>query len=260
MKEVFRIMKRSDIIIEVVDARIPLETRSKEIERFVKKNNKKIMIVINKADLVPEGFLKEVQRDIKEERIPCVYLSTKSRKGLRKFREKLKEIAKRIKKDKIFACVVGYANVGKSSLINALRGRHVCETAPIPGWTKKPKLIRISRWLYLYDTPGVIPMERSRAEILGLIRAEKIKDPISVAKRLLEIISKDFPEEIKRIYKVETIKESGEEILRDISIRMGRLKKGGEPDLETTARKIIKDWYEGKIRASFRKLFLNQED
>ncbi len=254
MKEVLKIINKSDIVIEVVDARVPLETRSKEIERYAKKKGKKLMIVIAKADLVPEGFLREIQKDIEEEGIPCVYISNKSRKGLRKFREVLKKIARGIKKNKVFACVVGYANTGKSSFINTLKGKHVTETAPIPGWTKRPKLIRITRWLYVFDTPGVIPTEGEKAEILGLIRADKIKDPVSIATKLLGLIAKDFPEEIKRIYKLEEIPEDPLEILREIARRMGRIKKGGELDLETTARKIITDWYSGRIRAYFKKI------
>ncbi len=254
--DVKRIIRESDIVIEVVDARIPFDTRSREIEKFCKKNGKKMIIVINKSDLVPEGFLREVREEIEEEGIPCVYISSRSRKGLRKLREKIKEVARGFgKKDKIKICVVGYANTGKSSLINALRGRHVCETAPIPGWTKKPKLVRISRKIYLFDTPGVIPAEKAKAEVLGLIRAEKIEDPVETAKKLLEKISNCFPDEIRRVYKVEKIPDDPEELLKEIAKRLGRLKKGGEPDVEVVSRMIIKDWYEGKIRVYFKKWF-----
>ncbi len=234
-----QVLKEAQIIIEVLDARMIKETRNIEIEKKINKLGKKILYVLTKCDLVNIEELKFKIKDLQ----PAVFISSTERLGTTILRRKILEISKG---EDVVVGVVGYPNVGKSSLINALAGRAAARTSSESGFTKGMQKVRVDPKIILLDTPGVFPqMEKDLAKHgrIGAIDYAKIKDP-EIA--VLQLIEKE-KEMIVRHYQVEA-KDDPEEMLQAIAVKLNRLQRGGIPDLEATARLILREWQTGKMR------------
>ncbi len=230
-KRIARMIRKSHIVLEVIDVRRPFETKCRMLERFLLKKKKPFIRVFNKADLVPKKFAEKVVSEL-----GGVYISSKKRKGIKKLRQKIKKTLGG--REKALICVVGYPNTGKSSLINCLKGRKSAGVAPVPGYTKGEQLIRIDKRIMMIDTPGVITYEKK--EVLaskGALAPEKIKNPEKAANYIINKIMKHNKGNIKKLYKVE---EEG-----DIIEKISNLRKW---DRERTARKILQDWNAGKLK------------
>jgi ribosome biogenesis GTPase A len=235
-KLVEKIVYECDIILYVLDARFPEETLNRDLLKRLK--NKKVIFVLNKCDLVKN---KENLEKLKNKYKNCVYISATKRLGTLKLRKKIKNLAKNIEPVKIG--VIGYPNVGKSSIINVLAGRHSAKTGNLPGVTKGVQWIRLSKDMKLLDTPGVADSKnREDLIMLGCLRLEKEKDLDLVALKLI----KKYKDKIKQFYNVDG--ENEEEILNKIGERKKFLKTNGEIDLDRTSRKILKDFIEGRIK------------
>ncbi len=234
------LLRNSDIIIEVVDARFPRDSRILSLERFVRKLNKVLIIAINKSDLVPEDFILVVKEEFEKE-FPTVYVSCKTRKGSRRLREVIKDNIEE-GKNKAYVAVVGYPNTGKSSLINLLVGRKRAKVAPVPGFTKGVQLIRLSKKIYLYDTPGVVIPKREEIKVLlGMLDASRVKNPVRSVSYLIERIQKSA---IMDAYSIEEFKD-----INDLFVKLKKrfnIKQKNWMDI--IARKIINDWVQGKIK------------
>ncbi len=148
------IVDEADIIVEVVDARDPIGTRNGKLERLAREEGKPLLVVMNKADLVPKEWAEEYKR---RSDVPVVFVSARERKGTGILRKEIKKLAKPLleEKDKVKVALVGYPNVGKSTIINTLKGRRAVKTAPIPGYTKGGKhLIRLSKRICSWTRRG----------------------------------------------------------------------------------------------------------
>jgi ribosome biogenesis GTPase A len=235
----------SDLVLEVVDARDPLETRNKRLEELVNRLGKPLLIVINKADLVPIEILRE-WKNFLERNYPTVFISAKDRLGTRKLIIKIKQYAPRLP---VRVSVVGYPNVGKSTIINYLKGRHVAETSPVPGWTIGEQLVKAKQWLIVVDTPGVIPPEEVGDEALlivkGAVDPSKLEDPVSSAIKLIMRIKGFNPRAFMDRYGVDS--DDPLELLELVGKRRGLLLKGGKVNIRNTAITIIRDWILGKL-------------
>jgi len=240
MDKIKSLINKSDIILEVVDARFPKDSRIPMLEKYIKRINKKLIIAINKADLVPEDFLLVVKEEFERE-FPTVYVSCKTRRGSRRLREVIKENIDE-NKEKNYVAVVGYPNTGKSSIINLLVGRRKAGVAPIPGFTKGVKLIRLSKKIYLYDTPGiVIPKSEELRVILGIIDPSKVKNPIRSVDFLIKKIQK---EAILNAYEIEDFKDT-----MDLLVKLKEKFNVSRKDwIDFVSRRIISDWITGKIK------------
>ncbi len=247
-KNVIRI---SDIVLEVLDARYIEETRNKEIEKFIKEQGKFLIYVLNKADLVN---LSEIKQNIEFSKLtPYVFFSCKTKIGRKKLRDMIKIEVKRlkVKHKKAHVGVVGYPNTGKSSLINLLSGRRAAGTATEAGFTKGISKIRFNKDIIILDTPGVISeMENaniSRGDLkkeakIGVRTYDKVKEPDFVVSRLML----ENPGLFEKFYGIDANGDA-EVLLEQLGRKKGFLAKGNNVDIDKTARYVLKDWQEGNF-------------
>ncbi|CAD5245338.1 GTPase [Thermococcus camini] len=240
------VVDEADVIVEVVDARDPIGTRNRKLERLILEEEKPLLIVMNKADLVPKEWAEEYKR---KSEIPVVFISARERKGTGILRREIKRLARPLldEREKVKVALIGYPNVGKSTIINTLKGKKAVGTAPIPGYTKGKQLIKLSKKLWLLDSPGVIPIDDfDELVIKGGFPADKIDEPVKPALKLIRRILDTRREALTEKFGIEEF-ESEEEILRRIGEKRGLIKAGGEVDLEETARWFLREWQTGRF-------------
>jgi ribosome biogenesis GTPase A len=241
-----RVVKEADVVLEVVDARDPMATRSRELEKMVAEEGKKLVIVINKADLVPREVLEEWKRVLSREH-PTIYVGARERLGTRFLWRIIKRVTD---KRPVVVAVVGLPNVGKSTILNVLKGRHSVSTSPVPGWTKHATLARAATWLKVIDTPGVVPRgEEEELAVRGALRPESLEDPVPAALKLIEVLRRKEPDFLKKYYGVD--ESDPLRALEELARRRNLLKKGGEPNVEEAARVLLRDWQSGELAVYF---------
>ena len=241
-----KVINEADVLLLVLDARLIKETRNKEIERKIVDSEKPLIYVVNKCDLVKEDDLRKYKQRIKN----SVFISSKSKSGLKTLQEKIHINYSRIKKEKfsnkINVGVLGYPNVGKSSLINAMKGKKSAKTSTLSGYTKALQKVKTDSKIVMIDTPGVIPYKENddlKHSLTGTIDFTKIKEPDSIVIEMME----KFPGKIENFYDVE-INEDHEETIENIALKKNILIKGGLPDTKRMARMIITQWQRGDIK------------
>lgn len=240
-----KIIEDSDIILEVLDSRFPKETRNKEIEKEIRKLKKKIVYVLNKSDLV--RYHKKFNFS------PVIYVSSTKRKGIKDLRDLIKRLSKIIKKeDKTKIGVIGYPNTGKSSLINVLIGKSSAGTGAQAGFTKGIQKLKLDENSVLLDSPGVIPEQKysgvekkkiAEHAIVGGRSYSQVKNPEIVISEIM----KKYPGILEKFYKISS-KGDSEILIDELGKKKGFMKKGGMINEDKTARYILKDWQEGKIK------------
>jgi ribosome biogenesis GTPase A len=244
------LIKNVEVVLFVLDARFIDKSRNKEIEDLARKSGKKVIIVLNKSDLV------DVKKIIKTKELeglkPFLFFSAKDRKGPATLKKMIKIEAKRLGTEVVNVGVLGYPNVGKSSLINIITGRSSARTSPEAGYTKGIQKIKLSSNLYLIDTPGVIPrLEKSSSHQkyatkhsqIGAVTWHKVKYPDMVVNELM----KENKGILEKYYGIDAEGDS-DLLIEKLGNRLNYKKKGNVVDETRTAKKILKDWQEGKIR------------
>lgn len=281
------VIASSDVILQVLDARFVKETRNFKMEEYAREHGKLLIYILNKADLIDHkkleqsGELDEIQ--------PYVFVSCKRNQGRRELREIIKIQAKNFKRakkkqeaekeseeeqedefhlqlhkhgvgykkffktgDEVHVGVIGYPNVGKSSLINMLTGKGAARTSPKAGFTKGIQKVRLADKLMLLDTPGVMSDEDAAASqlahlkkhaMIGVRTYDSTKNPEFVVAQIMQ----DNPGLFESHYKIEANGDS-EILLEELGRKRSLLIKGGNIDLDRTARLVLKDWQAGKIR------------
>lgn len=234
-----RVLEQSDIVVLVGDARLPEESMNEELIKKIERKRKKAVIVFNKADLVSRRKAESIRK-----RFPgCILVSALKHMNTMKLLRRLNELARG---GEAVVGVVGYPNTGKSSVINAIKGRRSASTSSVSGWTKGKQLIRVTSKILLIDTPGVIPFAEQDEIVhafLGVKNPEKLKDPDLAAMRLIEVLEG----RVEEFYDV-PVSEDAEETIERIALKMRALKKGGVPDLKRAAVDILNKWQKGKVR------------
>lgn len=248
--ELYKVVDSSDVLIEVLDARDPLGSRCRQVEKYLKqeKPHKHLIFVLNKCDLVPTwttvGWVKELSKEFPT---LAFHASITNPFGKGSLIQLLRQFSA-LHKDKksISVGFIGYPNVGKSSIINTLKKKKVCTVAPLPGETKVWQYVSLMSRIHLVDCPGVTyPQADSDTDLVlrGVVRAEKIPQASFYAKPIIERVK---PEYLIAHYGVAQWNDY-EDFLRKFAQKSGRLLSGGDPDVETVAKKMIYDWQRGKI-------------
>jgi ribosome biogenesis GTPase A len=244
-----------DIVVELVDARIPHSSRNPDIRAIV--GAKPMLTVLNKCDMADSGALKKWVARYKADGIAAVPADSISGKGIGQFKhavdnalaDKIKrDLDKGMKKRPAKMMIVGIPNVGKSSFINKLAGRAGAKTGDTPGVTRAEQWIRISGGYELLDTPGILwprfDDERTglRLAFTGAVRDE-VYDVTRVGAALCEYLAERFPSGFSERYGITADGDKrGYDLLREIGGRRGCLISGGEIDLERAARILLDEF------------------
>jgi len=243
MKQSFRrtvsaVIEESDIVIYVLDARFAKESRNRDVERLIKRKGKKVIFAGTKCDLAG-GSRIDLPSDIK----PFVLVSAKNFHGMRKLKIMILVEAKKMHIARPRVGVVGYPNVGKSALINAITGRGSAPTSSRPGFTKGKQYITAGKFL-LIDTPGVIPLR----EVFGFKHVQLAAIPSAVDAHMAALtLLEENPGAVEFYFKV-AVQEDKEETLKEIAAKKAFLLKGGVADVNRASKFILQLYQEGKFR------------
>lgn len=240
-----KVIKDADIVIEVLDSRMPYLSRNLEVERLIEREGKILVKVFTKRDLVSQSFLNK----IREEHPDAFYVSGTKNIGLSKLKTELFIIAKRNKIEDPQIGVVGYPNIGKSAIINALSKRSKAAVSRIAGTTKGIQWVKAGS-LRVLDSPGVVPLEDDeiKLSLLGAKHPEKIRRPHKVVYEILRVCLDVRKESLEDLYGIKIETDDLEEIIEMIGKKKGYLKKGGVIEENRVFYQLIRDWQDGKIR------------
>ena len=265
-------VKLVDIVIELLDARIPISSQNPDIAEITK--NKKKIIVLNKCDLADEKQNKKWIEYFNRKNMPAVLTDSNSGKGIDECVRKIEKIMEEYLKEqaekgrigrKIKAMVLGIPNVGKSSFINRISKKTSAGVGNKPGVTKQKQWIRINEKIELLDTPGVLWSKFESEEVaLHLAFTGTIKEDIlqrtEIAYYLVKFLIENYPKVLCERYKLteEYINEQLEnqerleneniyEIFLAIGKKRGCIISGGNIDEEKTARIVLDEFKNGKI-------------
>lgn len=242
------VVEKSDVVLIVLDSRFPNESINEFANKLIRRYQKPVIYIINKCDLISVKKAEAIEKQFARDNKKAIFVSVKNRYGSRDLRTELSITLKRMKRTKIFISVIGYPNVGKSSLINLMKGKGVARTSAQSGFTKGKQRVRVSQSFVFFDTPGVL--ETDDEVILGLINAknfDKIKEPYDVAFKIFDIAKKDVCE----YYGLDAdYFETFDDFIVALAEKFNRKIKGNEPDIDYACRKTIQDWQIGHIMLS----------
>ncbi|CAK9807001.1 Nucleolar GTP-binding protein 2 [Anthophora quadrimaculata] len=248
--ELYKVIDSSDVILQVLDARDPLGTRSPPIEKYLKteKPHKHLMFILNKVDLVPTWVTQRWVAILSAEYPTVAFHASMTHPfGKGSLINLLRQFAKlHIDKKQISVGFIGYPNTGKSSIINTLRSKKVCNVAPIAGETKVWQYITLMRRIYLIDCPGVVyPSTETDVEkvLKGVVRVELVQNPEDYVSEVLSRVKEDY---IRKTYKIMEW-DNHIDFLEKLAHKSGKLLKKGEPDITIMSRMILNDWQRGKL-------------
>ena len=243
------LIKESDIVLEILDARFPEKTRNHQVERTILGKGKALVLVINKADLVSkEKIALEKKNLIKDVKMRVVFVSAKEKNGIRLLKREISMASPKGKRE-VTVGMLGYPNSGKSTLINSLsgKGKGKVRTSSKAGFTRGLQRIKIADGLYLLDAPGIIPYdERDEFElfILGAKNANQLKEMETVAMKLVAEFGID---EIARKFGIENFDGDEEDLMEDIALKRKWLMSGGKGNVQKAAREILEMYQRNEL-------------
>ena len=253
-------IKLIDLVIELVDARVPLSSRNPDIDELGK--NKSRLILLNKADLADKNANKKWGEYFQSKGYFVQEVDSRSGAGMKAIsaiiqeacKEKIERDRKRgIKNRPVRAMVVGIPNVGKSTFINTYAGKACAKTGNKPGVTKGKQWIRLYKNVELLDTPGILwPKFEDQAVGLRLALIGSINDEIlnidELAMELITFLRKQYPGTLeKRFQREESEEKSAAQILEEIARVRGCLIRGGELDYGKASKLLMDDFRSGKL-------------
>jgi len=273
-KEFKKVVESADVILQVLDARDPLGSRCREVEQAVAadKGGKRLVLVLNKADLVPRDNLRAWVKYLRHE-FPTIAFKASTQSGGKLGRAKMNinktegEITtsrcvgadtlmtllgnycrNKDVKTSIRVGVVGMPNVGKSSLINSLKRGKACSVGATPGVTKSVQEVSLDSKIKLLDSPGMVlasgNMSDASVALRNAIKIETLVDPITP---VIAILSRVPRQHLMQQYTLGHFEDAAE-FLALLARGQGKLKRGGVPDRDAAAKTVLNDWNSGKIK------------
>lgn len=252
-------LKLVDVVIEVLDARIPASSRNPDINDVAGRMPR--LVVLNKSDLAEPAMTSLWKKVLTREGYPAVPVDSVSGMGIREVlvlirravEPKMTSLVSSGRRPRAARCMVlGIPNVGKSFFINKLVGRRVARTGKRPGLTRGQQWIRVAENVELMDTPGILwpklddPEVAFRLAVTGAIK-EELFDLLAVAVKLLDWLDKNHPQAVRRRYRLQDLPEGPEALLVAIGEKRGFLGPGGAVDTLKVAQNILKEFREGKL-------------
>lgn len=258
-------IKLIDVVIELVDARIPLSSKNPDIDDLAK--NKSRIILLNKYDLANEEHTKEWENWYKERGFFTALVNAKDGTGVKTVYSVIQNACKeKIERDRkrgilnrpIRAMIVGIPNVGKSTFINRFAGKSCTKTGNKPGVTKGKQWIRLNRNIELLDTPGILwPKFEDQKVGLRLAWIGSIKEELlnitELSLALIPFLTQYYEGNLNKRYQVEEQKDPVS-LLKEIAVNRNCKLKGDLPDLDKAAKIIMDDFRNkrlGKITLEF---------
>ncbi|NWW15495.1 GNL3 protein, partial [Falcunculus frontatus] len=272
-RELMKVLEASDVVLEVLDARDPMGCRCPQLEQAVtcSGGNKKLLLVLNKIDLVPKDNVEKWLNYLKKE-LPTVafksatMMKDKTMEQVTKRRARvdfsetsqyfgskcllkvLQEYSKTQDKA-IQVGVVGFPNVGKSSIINSLKGKRACNVGLARGVTKSMQIVHLDKQTKMLDSPSIIadPSNSALALSLRSIIDTEGSDSADVLEGVNAIINHCSKQQVMMHYNIPDFRDP-EEFLSLLAQKRGMLKKGGVPDIESVAKLVLCDWTGARIK------------
>lgn len=252
-------LKLVDVVIEVLDARIPASSRNPDINEIA--GQKPRLVVLNKSDLADPELTRRWKDIFSGAGYLAVAVDSVNGKGVREVPGLVQQLAapkmallvSSGRRPRAARCMVlGIPNVGKSFFINKLVGQRVTRTGDKPGVTRGQQWIRVAGTLDLMDTPGILwpklgdPEAAFRLAVTAAIK-EEVFDLHAVAGKLLKWLAENYPEAVRERYKLEDLSGEPEELLEAIGVKRGFILSGGAVDTLKSAQNIMKEFREGKL-------------
>jgi len=251
-------IKLIDLIIELVDARIPVSSRNPDIDELGK--NKSRIVLLNKSDLADPVMNKQWMAYFENQGAHVLEINSKTGSGIKSIqglvqeacREKIERDRKRgIVNRPVRAMVVGIPNVGKSTFINSFAGKACTKTGNKPGVTKGKQWIRLNKNLELLDTPGILWPKFEDQEVgMKLAFIGSINDEIIIMDELacdmIEVLKQRYPKAIPQRYDI-TLQDSNVDTLKEIAESRKCYTKGEQLDLEKASAILVEDFRSGKL-------------
>ena len=271
-RQILEDLKLIDVIVEVLDARIPVSSQNPDIKEYSK--NKKRVVVLNKSDLADENETNKWIKFFKEKDIPAISVDCNSGKGVNEVIRAVKEAAKenqekfsnkgRVGKS-IRIMILGIPNVGKSTFINKITKRKTAQVGNKPGVTRQKQWVKVDNEIELMDTPGILwPKFESQTVGMNLAFTGTIKDDIlektEIAFELLKFLLNNYIDDVVERFKLDKaeievilnnkdVEENDNyvEILDIIAKKRGAIMSGGRIDYEKISGIILDEFRSGKI-------------
>ena len=252
-------LKLVDVVVELLDARIPLSSRNPQIDSVI--TDKPRIIALNKSDLANPKITQEWIRYFQSTGIHAMPINALSGYGLDKFlieielaaKPKMEALqARGIRKRPVRVMIVGIPNVGKSSLINRLTGKKSAKVGDKPGVTKGKQWVRLKGNIELLDTPGIL-WPKFEDELVGLKLAftGSIKDEVldieTISLKLIEYLCTHYPNHMVERYKLDSINEEAIVNMEMIAKKRGCILSGNKIDYSRVSNLIIDEFRSGKI-------------
>ncbi len=251
-------IKLIDLVIEIIDARVPLSSRNPDIDELGK--NKARLVVLNKSDLADERRNSAWESYFQEKGYYTAKVNARSGAGMKRIQETIQAAcAEKIERDRkrgimnrpVRAMVVGIPNAGKSTFINTLAGKAAAKTGNKPGVTKGKQWIRLNKSVELLDTPGILwpkfedQLVGQKLAVIGSIKDELLQSE-ELALWLIHYVRTDYPGLLADRYRLE---ETGEDltILEGIAEARGCKLKGNLPDYPKAAALLVEDFRSGRL-------------